>query len=108
SFFCKSPESKDRFVREPRTRYNAGTAAVFLQLVCNDGDRFIPSCRDQFPAFFIANHRRLDPITMADKSVGKTRLDVQELAVQTVNISVARNDPMNLTPTRTNAQLHSV
>src|SRR6185369_4234021 len=75
--FSKTAESKDRFIRQTRTRYYACFRTVFLQLIRHHRYRLVPGRRNEFPAFLVADQRCLYAIRMIYKSVRKASLHVQ-------------------------------
>src|SRR5439155_5123391 len=113
NFGRELPQRIDRFVGEPRTGdYRERVVAMgrdhSVELLCGEANCFIPGCRNQSPAFFISNHGRANSLFMVHERMAKAALDAEELAVQSVHVTIARDNAHQLTTALTQLHLTAV
>src|SRR2546421_87337 len=80
----------------------------FLKSFGSEVDCIVPRRGKEAPAFLITNERRAQAFFVIDERVREAPLDAKELAVVTVNITVARNDAHNFAAARADRELTAV
>ena len=91
-----SVQHVERFVSQPRAADDADRISSMLigNSIETFGDvtnRFIPGRWDQLAAFLVTNHRRANTRLVIDERMTKAAFDAKKLAVDTVDIAIARD-----------------
>src|SRR5207245_8804414 len=98
----KLSQTIERFVCEPRAADNGNCIAAenfrdCVELLCCEMDRFVPGGGDQLAAFPVTNQRRPNTLFVIDERMTEAALNTKELAIQSVNVPIARHDAHQLT-----------
>src|SRR5207244_2218398 len=102
-----------RFVGEARTADDSDriTAVGFgncIKLLSREANRFVPGRGDQLAAFLISNQRRAKTLFVIDERMPKAAFNAEKLSVQSVHVTVARDDAHQLVASRTKRHLATV
>src|SRR5437016_5201519 len=102
-----------RFVGEARTAYHGNRIAAVRFGDCvkplrREANRFVPGRRNQLAAFLISNQRRAKALFVIDERMPKAAFDAEKLSVQSVHVTVARDDAHQLVASRTKRHLATV
>src|SRR5215213_8118649 len=97
----KLAQHVQRFVRQTWTTDDADriTPMLFRNRVETLGDvsnSFIPRCRNQLAAFFVADHRRANACLVIHERMTEASFDTKKLAVDSVHVTIASDDTHQL------------
>ncbi len=95
-FSRKSAQHKERFVGQSRTadnpdRISTVTIRDRVETLRDVTNSFIPRCRNQLAAFLVTDHRRANALFVIDERMAEASLHTEKLAIETVDITIARD-----------------
>ena len=95
-FSCELVQHVERFVGQSRTTNDANCVSSMFFRNCIEPfrdvtNRFIPGCGNQLAAFLVTDHRRANARLVIDERMPKPTFDAKELAVDPVDITIARD-----------------
>src|SRR5207244_4350100 len=79
----------------------------YVKPLRREANRFVPGRRDQLAAF-LTNQGRAKALLVIDERVPKAAFDAEKLAVEPIDIAIARNDAHQLVASRTKRHLAAV
>ena len=117
--FCATNFSRElsqtikSFVRQPRTAdYRQRVFAARLddgaQLLGREPNRFIPRRGNQLAALLVPDKRRANSLLVIDEWMSEAALDAEELTIQSVDVTVARDYTHQLATARPERHLAAI
>src|SRR5882672_3411631 len=102
-----------RFVRDTRTANHAECIRSVridnrVEFLRDVADSFIPGSRDQSATLLVTNERRANARLVVNERMTEAALDAEKLAIEAVNIAVARHDAQQLVAARAERHLAAV
>ena len=102
-----------RFVGDARTandsnRVPAISFGNYVKPLRREANRFVPGRRDQLAALLITNQGRVNALFVIDERMPKAAFDAEKLAVESIDIAIARNDAHQLVASRTKRHLATI
>src|SRR5262244_3638473 len=67
--------------------------------------RFVPGGRNKLAAFLVTNQRRANAVGVIDEWMAEAAFDAEKLAVQSVHVTIASDDPHDFVSARADGKL---